>query len=165
MKKVTLLLGVALLWGVCAYGVESSKPETHNTSWVRLHGNAAKANDTDCFVCHDERVECIGCHEDMAPRNHSIAWVQKNHGLESRWNRTQCAVCHKEDFCSECHESAVPISHSRSGFGGPAGSPGFHCQTSCQLPYGTWKNTPAKNCIVCHSTRPILNTGALHQMN
>ena len=103
----------------------------------------------------------FGCHEDKAPRNHSVAWVQKNHGLEARWNRMDCSVCHKEDFCSSCHEDAVPRSHARAGFG-ENGAAGFHCTTGCQLPYGTWTNTPAKNCIVCHKTRPMLSSGEPH---
>jgi len=164
MKKIMIMLAFTLIAVVSVYAVDNTKPETHNTTWERQHGQAAKANEAECLTCHDERLECIGCHEDMAPRNHSIAWVQKNHGLESRWNRMACATCHKEYFCSACHEEAVPRSHSRAGFG-TNGSAGFHCQTSCQLPYGSWKNTPAKNCIVCHKTRPMLSTGALHAIN
>lgn len=164
VNKLIIILGLTLLAGLSVYAVDNSKPDSHNTAWERQHGQAAKANEGECLTCHDERLECIGCHEDMAPRNHSIAWVQKNHGLESRWNRMACATCHKEDFCSACHEEAVPRSHSRAGFG-TSGSAGFHCQTGCQLPYGNWKNTPAKNCIVCHKTRPVTSSGALHAIN
>lgn len=162
MIKKIIILGIFTLvavFGVSA--VENTKPSTHNTSWEKLHGQAAKVNEMECLSCHTERIECIACHEDVAPRNHSMAWVQKNHGLESRWNRMSCVTCHKEDFCSACHEESVPLSHSRAGFG-TNGSANFHCQTSCQLPYSSWKNTPAKNCIVCHNTRPMLSTGALH---
>lgn len=161
MKKIIIMIAFTLVAGLSVYAVDSSKPETHNSAWEKLHGQAAIANEAECMACHDERLECIGCHEDKAPRNHSVAWVQKNHGLEARWNRMDCGVCHKEDFCSSCHEDAVPRSHARAGFG-VNGTQGFHCTTSCQLPYGTWKNTPAKNCIVCHKTRPILKTGAQH---
>lgn len=161
MKKIIIMISFILIACISVYAVDNNKPETHNTSWEKLHGQAAIANEAECMSCHDERVECIGCHEDKAPRNHSIAWVQKNHGLEARWNRMDCGVCHKEDFCSSCHEDAVPRSHARAGFG-VNGSAGFHCTTGCQLPYGTWTNTPAKNCIVCHKTRPMLSSGALH---
>lgn len=164
IQKGILLLIIFAMGALSLQAAESVKPDDHNTSWISLHGKAAKVDEASCLACHDERVECIACHEDMAPRSHSIAWVQKNHGLESRWNRNSCAVCHREDFCSECHETAVPLSHSRAGFA-TVGAAGFHCSTGCQLPYGSWQNTPSKNCIVCHKTRPILNTGLPHAIN
>ncbi len=165
MKKIFFAASAfVILAGVSSMAVESGKPADHNTAWVQLHGKAAKADESGCLSCHTERLECIACHEDMAPRSHNSAWAQKNHGLESRWNRNSCKTCHREDFCTECHETALPLSHSRAGFG-TAGAPGFHCNTSCQLPYGSWRNTPAKNCLVCHGTRPILSTGAPHTMN
>ena len=120
MKKIIIMICFTLIAGISVYAVDNNKPETHNTSWEKLHGQAAIANEAECMACHDERVECIGCHED-----------------------------------------AVPRSHARAGFG-ENGAPGFHCTTGCQLPYGTWTNTPAKNCIVCHKTRPMLSSGALH---
>lgn len=163
MKKIFIFMMLTLFASVGVYAVDNNKPETHNTAWEKLHGQAAKANEAECLACHDERLECIACHEDKPPRNHSIAWVQKNHGLEVRWNRMDCAVCHKEDFCSACHEISVPRSHSKAGFRDGVNS---HCQTGCQLPYGNWKNTPSKNCLVCHNTRPIIQTtGAPHPMN
>lgn len=165
MKKISIL-GIFFIFGMaCAvWAVDSNKPATHTTTWISQHGKAAKANEAECMTCHDERVECIACHEDMPPRDHGAAWVQKNHGLESRWDRNRCKTCHREDFCVACHEIAVPRSHNKAGFG-TVGSPNFHCQTSCQLPSGSWKNTPAKNCLVCHQTRPILKSGQLHQLN
>lgn len=165
MKNIIILSISLMLLGVLSlHAADGEKPDDHNTAWIALHGKAAKADETGCLMCHTERIECIGCHEDMAPRSHSIAWVQKNHGLESRWNRNSCAVCHKEDFCSECHETAMPLSHLRAGFA-TVGSPSFHCTTSCQLPFGSWSNTPSKNCLTCHKTRPILNTGLPHAIN
>ena len=165
MKKIFILTAAVIFCGsLAAQSQNTSKPDDHNTSWISLHGKSAKVDEASCLACHDERLECIACHEDMPPRNHSIAWVQKNHGLESRWNRMACAVCHREDFCTECHETAVPVSHARSGFA-TLGAAGFHCSTSCQLPYGSWQNTPSKNCITCHKVRPILKSGVPHAIN
>ena len=162
MRKILIMLTFTLIAVVSVYAVETTKPETHTTAWERSHGNAAKANEADCLSCHEERLECIACHEDMAPRNHTASWVRQNHGLESRWNRTACATCHKEDFCSACHEEAMPRSHMKAGFG-EAGHPNSHCTIGgCQLPVGAWKNTPSKNCIICHKTRPVLRTGTPH---
>lgn len=165
MKKLLLIILMFTVSSFCVvWAVDSTKPSTHNTTWIAKHGQASKINEAECLSCHEERLECIACHEDMAPRTHSAAWVQKNHGLESRWDRNKCVVCHKEDFCVSCHDVSVPRSHNNSGFG-TSGSPSFHCQTSCQLPFGNWKNTPSKNCLVCHQTRPQLQSGGLHQLN
>lgn len=166
MKKLIIFVSLAVFGIVSAVSVsavETSKPATHNTNWIQKHGKSAKADSRECFACHDERLECIACHEDVAPRNHGAAWVQKNHGLESRWNRMDCKTCHRQDFCTSCHETSYPMSHMSPRFGLGKGG-GSHCLTSCQLPKGNWKNTPAKNCIVCHQTRPIIKKGGLHEM-
>ncbi len=162
MKKSLIIM--VLIFGVAAmaYSVDTLKPSTHNTAWEYRHGQAAKTNEAECMSCHVERLECISCHEDKAPRTHTPGFVQKTHGLESRWDRNSCQTCHKEDFCSSCHETAVPLSHSRANFFGGNGN--VHCTTGCQLPRGNWKNTPSKNCIMCHDTRPILDNGNQHQL-
>ena len=152
MKKLPLLL-LFLLFVTVAYAVDSTKPTYHNTDWIEKHGQAAKANEAECLTCHEERVECISCHEDTPPRNHTATFVNRTHGMQARWDRTYCQTCHKQDYCDSCHENAFPLSHTRSGFG-DINSPGFHCNTSCQLPSSNWKSTPAQNCIVCHNTRP-----------
>lgn len=161
MKKLMIFTGLFLFACFCVVtvsAVETTQPATHNTNWIQKHGQAAKANEKECFSCHDERIECIACHEDVAPRNHGAAWVQKNHGLESRWNRMNCEACHKQDFCVSCHETSYPINHMSPRFGTANG----HCQTSCQLPKGYWKNTPSKNCITCYPVRPITKSGRQH---
>ncbi len=158
-KSILLILVITLLSITVSYGVDSTKPESHNSSWERLHGQRAKSNMSECLLCHDERNECISCHEDTAPRNHTVTFVNKSHGLESRWNKTQCQTCHREDFCDSCHDTAYPISHSRSGFRNGGNGQQGHCGTSCVLPSGSWKNTPSKNCVVCHKVRPQTQNG------
>ena len=96
---------------------------------------------------------------DILKGDWTVTFVNKTHGLESRWNRTTCQTCHKEDFCDSCHETSYPMSHARAGFVSGAGS---HCGTSCVVPVGSWNNTPSKNCLVCHKTRPVTKSGALH---
>lgn len=165
MKMKILTAGLfSLLIASVTLAVDSTKPSTHNSTWERQHGQAAKSNMSECLMCHEERSECIACHEDTAPRSHTVTFVNKTHGLESRWNRTSCQTCHKEDFCDSCHETAYRMSHARANFGsGVQTDAGSHCGTSCVLPVGNWKNTPSKNCIMCHKTRPMTQTG-LHTM-
>ena len=166
MKMKLLIIGLfSLLIASVSFAVDSTKPSTHNSTWEKQHGQAAKTNMAECLTCHEERSECIACHEDTAPRSHTVTFVNKTHGLESRWNRTNCQTCHKQDFCDSCHETAYPMSHARANFAsGVATDPGSHCGTSCVIPTGSWQNTPAKNCIVCHKTRPVTKAGALHTM-
>lgn len=163
-KKLFLSTLFLLLVFSIAFAVDTTKPSDHNATWLYDHGRAAKADEQTCLACHDERSECIACHEDTPPRNHTNTFVNKTHGLQARWDKSSCQTCHRQDYCDACHETAYPLSHAKSGFGKMNG-PAFHCETSCQLPVGNWKNTVHQNCIVCHKTRPVLRTGIPHQMD
>lgn len=157
MKTRLLIVAiVVVLVSTVAYAVDSTKPANHNTNWIERHGQQAKSNMNECLACHDERSECISCHEDTAPRNHTSTFVNRTHGMEARWNKTNCQACHKQDYCDSCHETAVPLSHSRANFreGRHPELPGSHCGTSCVVTSSNWKSNPAQNCIVCHQTRP-----------
>ncbi len=154
MKQLFITAAAFMLAVTFVYAVDSTKPTYHTSDWEIKHGQAAKANDTECFTCHEERVECISCHEDTPPRNHTSSFVNRTHGIQARWNKTYCQTCHRQDYCDSCHENSFPLSHTRSGFVDISAA-GFHCQTSCQLPTSNWNSTPAQNCIVCHKTRPV----------
>ena len=98
MKMKLLIIGLfSLLIASVSFAVDSTKPSTHNSTWEKQHGQAAKTNMAECLTCHEERSECIACHEDTAPRNHTVTFVNKTHGLESRWNRTACQI-----LCIRC---------------------------------------------------------------
>lgn len=162
-KKGLVLILTIFCVSISAYAYEASKPDSHNTAWLDLHGKQAAISDADCIACHTERLNCIACHEDVPPRSHNGSWVNKTHGMQARWDSQGCKTCHTEDSCSSCHDRAVPVNHNRAGFG-KEGNAGFHCLTSCQLPSGMWKNTLSQNCVVCHQTRPIKSNGQAHEM-
>ncbi len=165
MKKILIFAGlIVFAMAAASFAVDNTKPETHNSLWTMKHGDAANANIEDCLTCHEERLECIACHEDVKPRNHTLTWTNKVHGMESRLNRMDCSTCHQQDFCVECHETAVPLSHSRAGFADGVGSTAsWHCQTGCYLTTGApWQSAAQKNCITCHQTRPMLDSGGVH---
>lgn len=153
MKKLLIIFIILCAAGLTAFALESSKPETHNDAWGVLHGKKARVSESECITCHTDRLECITCHEDTKPRSHNATWTMKSHGQESRWNRNACKTCHTEDSCMECHETYEPVSHNVPGFG-PSTGGSVHCQTSCNLGAGTWKNTMSKDCLVCHKTLP-----------
>lgn len=156
MKKILLIAFIVLCAGFTAFAIESTKPDSHNESWTVLHGKQARVSDAECLTCHTDKLECIQCHEDTKPRSHNASWTVKGHGMESRWNRNTCKTCHTEDFCVECHETAIPISHNAKGFLGAStthdGS--AHCAKSCQVGTVRWSDTRAKDCLVCHKSRP-----------
>ncbi len=167
MKKSLLILFIILCAGFTAFAIESSKPDTHTNAWSVMHGKQARVNDKECLTCHTDRLECIQCHEDVKPRSHNATWTMKTHGMESRWNSNSCRTCHTEDFCTECHETSVPVSHKPYGFGPSTwgtnpgqGGANSHCITSCQAPINLgsgiakWNSTMSKDCMLCHKTRP-----------
>lgn len=148
MKKIIILIMTILAISVTVYAVDSSKPETHNASWEYLHGKHATRNSAECYACHEEKLECITCHQDTKPRSHTLTWTNKTHGMEARWNKQSCKTCHMEDSCVACHDTTMPANH-RGNFREN------HCNISCQMPVGRWKNTISKDCIVCHDRVPI----------
>jgi hypothetical protein len=143
VKYITLVfLALAVLGISCAaFAVESTKPSSHDISWLHRHGPASKATMSECLECHTDKISCIQCHKDVAPRNHTAGWIKKGHGLEARWERTACLSCHKQDMCTECHQSMTPVSHR----GNWASSSG-HC---LQCHKGALQET---TCYVCHKT-------------
>src|SRR5208283_4451355 len=71
---------------------ESIKPASHDSTWIRAHGQESKFDESSCLACHKDRVDCIKCHQEVPPRSHTPSWTRIGHGLESRWNRDKCLV-------------------------------------------------------------------------
>jgi hypothetical protein len=94
-----------------------------------------------CSLCHDEQESCESCHTQNPPKDHTLAWRRKTHGLEATWDRASCAVCHEEDSCLKCHRNSTPSSH-RAGWGSPLNR---HC-VNCHYP------AEQSGCTVCHET-------------
>ncbi|MDY6821710.1 MAG: hypothetical protein SVN78_08840 [Deferribacterota bacterium] len=141
-KIIVLFIFFLILPIYTLYSVESSKPDSHNTSWIKLHGQASKVNEEKCLACHNKRDDCIRCHQDTAPRSHTPSWRHRTHGIEARWNRDKCMTCHNNAFCEECHTSQMPMSHRRANF-----IEGGHCYTECHSP-----NLRDNKCIICHKS-------------
>jgi hypothetical protein len=145
MKK-TFIFAALLLFVVVTsvYAYDTNKPETHDANWISLHGEASVSDPDSCSECHTDRVECITCHQEVAPRSHNASWKRKVHAFKARWDRESCLTCHKEDSCVECHNSTPPISH-RPGWGGTEDTQNRHCG-SCHFPI---EDT---SCYTCHET-------------
>ncbi|NTW99265.1 MAG: hypothetical protein HGB35_04925 [Geobacteraceae bacterium] len=143
LTAITAVLVVVLMGAsLAAFAVESNKPASHDISWMNRHGSVSKVKIDDCLECHMDKVSCIKCHQEVAPRNHTPAWTKKGHGLEARWDRSSCTACHKEDSCNECHMNTRPSSH-RPGWGGSGSTQNGHCGT-CHYP------VQDTTCFVCH---------------
>jgi len=114
-------------------------PHDSSAIWENVHGREAAKDPEFCNYCHDRTSECEVCHRQTPPKDHTLAWRRRTHGLQSSWDRTRCATCHEEDFCVKCHRNTEPSSH-RAAWGRPINR---HCLTCHYPPERT-------NCIVCH---------------
>jgi hypothetical protein len=108
--------------------------------WEHVHGQEARIDEAYCGICHTEKEAfCADCHQKNPPRDHTLTWQRRTHGLEAAWDRDKCSVCHEEDSCTKCHENTQPSSHRGSFARGQQ----THC-ASCHFP-------PQNNsCTVCH---------------
>jgi hypothetical protein len=173
-KRVIIILNVLLLGllSISAIAAMGDKPETHDGYWVTRHGKVSAIDESECAACHTDRLDCVRCHEDTKPRDHTSGYVNKGHGMKARWSRNSCTACHTDSsFCDECHEVSEPSSHTM-GWGGnlynrtgdAAGRTGRHCVT-CHTPatignsYGSDYIT--RGCKVCHKALKK-NSGGSH---
>jgi len=129
----------------CSGCHSSTKPKTHHEAGFRLgHGRGyldagvRPFEDSSCSLCHQEN-SCVRCHQTTKPRNHTLSWQRRFHGIEAEVDRTRCFTCHRQDFCTHCHETTQPVSH-RGNFARGAQS---HC-VACHEPL------TATGCNTCH---------------
>jgi hypothetical protein len=122
------------------------EPQSHAHDWLRAHGRDVRAGGVErtdrCDLCHTEN-ECLTCHTQVPPENHTNFWRLRGHGVAASMDRQTCAVCHREDSCSSCHAEVMPLSHG--GMWG--GSKSTHC-LSCHFPL------KGESCFVCHKSTP-----------
>ncbi len=119
-------------------------PQNHNANWLAHHGLESYLveegkHGRDCSTCHAQ-TECMECHTQDAPRDHTNFWRQRGHGIESSMNRERCLVCHTQDSCVRCHDETSPRNH-RGAWG----------RTHCGACHTDGGFTPDdNNCAVCH---------------
>jgi len=118
----------------------SVKPDTHAEAGFRhAHGTGyldagmVPFEDSSCSLCHEEN-SCVRCHQTTKPRNHTLSWQRRFHGVTASIDRETCLVCHKQQFCTRCHQQVKPISHR-----------------------GTFARASQSHCIACHE--PLTATG------
>lgn len=138
----------------CHDGIASQKvkPSSHyKITWKRQHGSYSQKKfgfnkGNVCNQCHSE-MECVKCHQQEEPANHTEFWKIRGHGAFVALDRSRCISCHKGvDFCERCHSGTRPRSHNALW----AGSANQHCQ-NCHLPVSS---TEAQQCYVCHKSTP-----------
>jgi hypothetical protein len=122
-------------------------PPSHEQGWTELHGQIVRAGDTSvasnqCSLCHNESL-CVGCHQEMMPRDHNNHWRSRGHGVASQIDRSRCWTCHRSDYCERCHSEARPRNHV-GGWGSPTNR---HCVT-CHFPLSS------QGCYTCHKSAP-----------
>jgi hypothetical protein len=133
---------------VCHQEIRAGKaPADHLQNWKRFHGQtvqaAGGAKAARCTLCHEQERDCIRCHQDEAPANHTNYWRDRGHGIDVGIARDRCSTCHQSDSCVRCHQDTSPRSHTAS-WGSPMDR---HCVT-CHAPLGS------QGCVVCHKSTP-----------
>jgi len=134
------------------------RPSSHQGKWLEYHGKAVGAGGSsagrpgaECTVCH-ERTDCIACHAETMPRDHTNYWRTRGHGLMAAGVRERCNLCHREDYCIRCHNETAPRSHTGNWRS-------KHCSV-CHFGTG---GAIAGNCTVCHKAKS--HVAAPHPIN
>jgi len=121
-------------------------PPSHETAWTAHHGlvarSASERTADRCSLCHQEST-CLACHADEQPKNHTLLFRERAHGVVAALDRQNCAACHTPDTCDRCHREERPRSHTASFGGSFAG----HC-LGCHLPLRE------EGCVTCHKSTP-----------
>lgn len=131
----------------CHKAAKRLEPEAHQANWIKRHGMESEfaegGHGKDCSTCHAKR-ECVECHTQTAPKDHTNFWRTRGHGIEARMDRERCLTCHKQDSCVRCHSETVPRNHRGAWLDN-------HCR-ACHLKSSF---TPENNrCAVCHRQIP-----------
>lgn len=125
-----------------------------------------------CLKCHEktapEMTRCSVCHKTLdknvmpqSRRGARIAhdapeiWKQV-HGREARIDPVFCAQCHdRNTFCTECHRTTKPDSHTAAWRRKPHGLQASWDRTSCNACH------EEDSCLKCHrTTQPASHRGA-----
>ncbi|MCP4754690.1 MAG: hypothetical protein GY866_27735 [Proteobacteria bacterium] len=119
-------------------------PVNHADGWKSVHGaHAMVQSDTthgrDCGTCH-EKTDCVACHETEAPKDHTVFFRTRGHGIVSAGFRERCLTCHRQDSCLSCHQETAPRSHRGNW------ENRIHCLT-CHLDSNS---SLENNCSICH---------------
>ena len=61
-----------------------------------------------------EGNNCATCHENSAPRTHTVDFIETGHGPVARLDRQQCMGCHQQDSCTNCHLETPPVWHTEA---------------------------------------------------
>ncbi len=93
------------------------------TECIACHAEAQTSEDSadrltpamkTCATCHQkqmDRLDCAGCHTDLASLKRSSSEVAVHkanwfplHPLWAKGSAQVCSQCHQQSFCAECHE-------------------------------------------------------------
>lgn len=152
-RKTAVLAACALLSALVAAAWSADKipfprPASHRGDWARNHGIHAQADNNEagqtggaCLTCH-QRNDCIACHSQTMPKDHTNFWRTRAHGITASVNRERCLYCHRQDYCIRCHNETAPRSHT-------AAWRTTHCSSGCH--FGP---IPTGSCGVCHKRSP-----------
>jgi hypothetical protein len=89
------------------------KGEVHQPGWLFVHSDEAMAGG-ECFVCHEDRMECSECHRALLPIPHPLgvpSFANRDEGgqhkAEAKAFYEACISCHDmgqaSPTCERCH--------------------------------------------------------------
>jgi nitrate/TMAO reductase-like tetraheme cytochrome c subunit len=115
----------------CTFCHKTKPQNAHPADYIKLHGQEALANPSDCLRCHHDKASfCDTCHAKPTPDHFSGTW-RYTHAASATADRAACLGCHSEKtFCLQCHQVDHPVNWV-----------GAHGQVAAQ---GT------QPCLVCH---------------
>lgn len=128
---------------------KAGRPHSHASGWSRRHGWRVRdmgglgLADRTCRGCHG-RADCVRCHREESPRDHTVFWVKAGHGLAADIDRGRCGVCHTQDQCVRCHLEGAP---PQCAFGT---TPATCIQGGCHLAKQYGHTVLTENCLLCH---------------
>jgi hypothetical protein len=87
--------------------------EVHDPGWLFVHGDDVMSGG-ECFVCHEDRQECVSCHRTMLPVPHTLgdpSFANQedggSHKNEAEAYFEACLSCHDQGSvdptCARCH--------------------------------------------------------------
>ncbi len=146
---------------------------SHDTAWVRRHGDAARTDASTCALCHAQ-TQCDSCHDSsrqLGPAQRSPERIEgsfvhrfdflSRHALESQSQPGSCATCHARTECDACHASRG-VSAAVRGAQSPH-PPGWASGLSSNT-HGPAARRDIASCAACHDQGPSSNCVTCHRV-
>lgn len=146
---------------------------SHDSGWLKRHGDAARAEPQRCETCHAQS-SCDVCHDASRPQTPSARNPEKlgssyvhrfdflsRHAIEASSQPGLCVTCHQRTECDACH-TARGVSGSGGRSPHPVGwASGLGAATNL---HGPAARRDISSCAACHDQGPVSNCVQCHKV-